>query len=192
MTTTLIVAGLLLVGLVSLLLVLSPGRPAQLRDEAGTLITGSLSERVFVEINGIRQGMFIQSDDPSNPVLLFLHGGPGMPEFVFAETHPTPLARHFTVVWWEQRGAGMSFDPAIPPETMTLEQMIVDVIAVADHLRARFRQDRIYLLGHSWGSFLGLQVAAAAPDRFHAYVGMAQVAHQLRSEMLAQAAMLEA
>lgn len=192
MSTVAILLCVLVTGTVGSLLAISPGRPAPLRGTAGAVIPGSLSERAFVEINGVRQGMFIQSADLSNPVLLFLHGGPGMPEFVLSETHPTDLARRFTVVWWEQRGAGLSFDPAIPPGTMTIGQMIADAVAVADHLRARFGQDRIYLFGHSWGSFLGIQVAAAAPDRFHAYIGMAQVAHQLRSETLAHAAMLDA
>ena len=68
---------------------------------------------------------------------------------------------------------------------MTTEQLIRDTIAVTDHLRERFGRERIYLLGHSWGSFLGMQVAARAPERYHAYIGMGQVAHQQRSEMLA-------
>lgn len=170
----------------------SPGRPAPLRDAAGTVIPGSLSERVVVEIGGIPQGVFIQSANPSNPVLLFLHGGPGMVEFFMEENYPTGLAEDFTMVWWEQRGAGMSFSSGIPPETMTLAQMIADTIEVADYLRDRFGHDRILLLGHSWGSYLGIQVAAEAPDRFFAYVGMAQIAHQLRSEIMAREAMIEA
>lgn len=170
----------------------SPGRPAPLRDAAGYPIPGSLSERVTVVIGGIPQGMFIQSADPSNPVLLFLHGGPGMVEFFMEETYPTGLARHFTMVWWEQRGAGMSFSSDIPPETMTMDRMIADTIEVADYLRDRFGQDRILLLGHSWGSYLGIQVVAEAPDRFLAYVGMAQIAHQLRSEIMARETMIEA
>jgi pimeloyl-ACP methyl ester carboxylesterase len=68
----------------------------------------------------------------------------------------------------------MSISPDIPSETMTLDRMIADTIEVMDYLRARFGQDRILLLGHSWGSYLGIQVAAAAPDRFRAYVGMGQ------------------
>lgn len=169
----------------------SPGCPAPLRDASGAPIPGSLSERVTVEIGGIPQGMFIQSADPSNPVLLFLHGGPGMVEFFMEEHYPTGLAQHFTMVWWEQRGAGTSFSSDIPPETMTLAQMIADTIEVADYLRNRFGQDRILLLGHSWGSYLGIQVAAEAPDRFYAYVGMAQIAHQLRSEYMARERMIE-
>ena len=169
----------LLAGFVVFLLVLSPGRPRPVVDASGRIIPGSLSERIVVEINGQQLGMIIQSADPANPVLLVLHGGPGLPTFFLNGTHPTGLEHDFTVVWWEQRGAGLSFQPDIPPESMTLEQMIADTIAVADYLRTRFGQDRIMLLGHSWGSFLGLQVAVRAPDRFLAYIGMAQVVHQL-------------
>lgn len=168
------------------LFAVSPGRPDLLRDPQGHIIPGSISERVTVQIGGIPQGMFIQSANPANPVLLFLHGGPGMVEFFMEVEYPTGLAQHFTMVWWEQRGAGMSFSTDIPPETMTMEQMIADSIEVADYLRDRFDQDRILLLGHSWGAYLGIQVAAAAPDRFLAYVGMAQIAHQLRSEVMAR------
>ena len=141
--------------------------------------------KVFVSINGVRQGMFLRSADTTNPVLLFLHGGPGMPEYFLDRTHPTGLERDFTVCWWEQRGAGISYSPDIPLESMTTEQLIRDTIAVTDYLRERFGRERIYLLGHSWGSFLGIQVAARAPERYHAYIGMGQVAHQQRSEALA-------
>lgn len=182
--------GALLVGALAYLLAISPGRPRPLVDDAGRVIPGSLSERVTVQIGGIPQTMIIQSADPANPVLLFLHGGPGMPEFFMEEMHPTGLARHFTMVWWEQRGAGMSFSTRIPPETMTMARMIEDTVEVADYLRDRFGQDRILLLGHSWGSYLGIQAAAAAPDRFLAYVGMAQISHQLRSEVMAHANLL--
>ena len=180
----LILAAVLLIG-VGYLFAISPGRPPPLRAADGTVLPGSLSERVTVEIGGIPQSMIIQSVDPLNPVILFLHGGPGMTEFFMEQDYPTGLERHFTMVWWEQRGAGMSFSADIPPETMTMAQMISDTIEVADYLRNRFGQDRIILLGHSWGSYLGIQVAAAAPDRFLAYVGMAQIAHQLRSEIMA-------
>lgn len=184
MAIALLLAVVLLVG-VGYLFAISPGRPAPLRDANGDVIPGSLSERVTVEIGGISQSMIIQSVNPANPVLLFLHGGPGMPEFFMEQEYPTGLERHFTMVWWEQRGAGMSFSSDIPPETMTMAQMISDTIEVADYLRHRFGQDRILLLGHSWGSYLGIQVAAKAPDRFLAFVGMAQIVHQLRSEVMA-------
>jgi pimeloyl-ACP methyl ester carboxylesterase len=187
---TLVVVGFLT--LAGALVALSPGAPAKVTGADGVPLEGSLSEKVFVDINGLRQGMFIRSADPGNPVLLFLHGGPGMPTFFLNTTYPTGLEQDFTVVSWEQRGAGLSFDSAIPPETMTVEQLIADTIAVTDYLRGRFGQDKIYLLGHSWGSFLGIQVAARRPDLFHAYVGMGQLSHQLRSEVAAHAYLLDA
>ena len=185
MTIALLFVAALLVAGLTWLFAVSPGRPAPVRNANGDVIPGSLSERVTVQIGGIPQSMIIQSVDSANPVLLFVHGGPGMTEFFMEQDYPTGLERHFTMVWWEQRGAGMSFSADIPPETMTMDQMISDTIEVADYLRDRFAQDRILLLGHSWGSYLGIQVAARAPDRFLAYVGMAQIVHQLRSEVMA-------
>lgn len=114
-----------------------------------------------------------------------------MPEFFLNTTHPTGLESIFTVVWWEQRGAGLSWSLDIPPQSMTVAQMIADTVTVADYLRERFQQDKVYLLGHSWGSFLGIMVAAAAPERFHAYVGMGQVSHQLQSEVVARSFLLD-
>lgn len=127
----------------------SPGTVPVLRDAEGTVIPGSLSERVTIEIGGVPQGMIIQSVHPSNPVLLFLHGGPGMPEFFLQATHPTGLEEDYTVVWWEQRGAGISWSPELDPDDLTIERLILDTIEVADYLRERFGQDRILLLGHS-------------------------------------------
>jgi pimeloyl-ACP methyl ester carboxylesterase len=184
MTFMFVLTIVLLIGL-GYLLVISPGQPAQLRGADGFIIPGSLSERVTIEIGGIPQSMIIQSIDPANPVLLFLHGGPAMTEFFMEQEYPTGLERYFTMVWWEQRGAGMSFSANISPETMTMAQMISDAVEVSDYLRTRFSQDRILLLGHSWGSYLGIHVAAKAPDRFLAFVGMGQIAYQLRSEIMA-------
>lgn len=175
---------------IAVLAFLSPGQPEPLRDSEGRSVPGSLSERVTIEIGGVPQSMIIQSRDPASPVILFLHGGPGMPLFFMNRTHPTGLEDDFTMVWWEQRGAGMSYSRDISDASMTIAQLIADTIAVADYLRDRFKQDRIVLFGHSWGSFLGIQVAEAASDRFLAYVGMAQVTYQLRSEVLAHAQML--
>ena len=106
------------------------------------------------------------------------------------ENHPTRLEEHFTVAWWDQRGTALSYDPDMPRSTMTVTQIVADTLAVTDYLRERFGQDKIYLLGHSWGSFIGIQSAQRAPERFHAYVGMAQMAHQLKSETLAYDYML--
>lgn len=155
----------------------------------GCSAPGSISEKVFVDINGLRQGMFIRGRVASNPVLLWLHGG--IPDTFLANRYPTGLEDQCTVVWWEQRGSGLSFRPEIRPESLTLEQFVADTLAVTNYLRHRFGQDRIYLMGHSGGTFVGIQAAARAPDPFHAYIGIAQMSDQLRSEMLSYDYMLE-
>ena len=95
------------------------------------------------------------------------------------------------MVWWEQRGAGLSYSPAIPAETMTTGQFIADTLSVTDYLRDRFGQEKLYLMAHSGGSYFGLQVVARQPELYHAYIGVAQAVQQLRSETLAYEYMLE-
>jgi pimeloyl-ACP methyl ester carboxylesterase len=173
------------------LLLLSPGRLRPIVDENGKRIPNSINEKIHVGINGIQQGMIIRSADPSNPVLLFVHGGPGMPAYLLERDYPTGLEKDFTVVWWDQRGAGLSYHPGIPPQTMTADQYVDDTIAVTNYLRKRFGQDKIYLLGLSWGSYIGIQAAAKAPELYHAYIGMSQISYQLKSENDTYAYMLE-
>ncbi len=167
---------------------LGRGRPKSLLDENGRALPRSISEKAFTDINGVRQGMFIQSKDAANPVLLCLHGG--LPEYFLTERYPTGLENEFTMVWWEQRGAGLSYSPGIPPETMTLEQFIADTLSVTSYLRNRFSKEKIYLMAHSGGTFIGLQAAARTPELYHAYIGVAQTVHQLKSEILAYEYML--
>jgi pimeloyl-ACP methyl ester carboxylesterase len=133
--------------------------------------------------------LIIDSKDTSNPVLLYLHGG--LPDYFLSKKYPTGFEGLFTVVWWEQRGAGLSYRPDIPKESLTTEQYIADTLALTDYLRHRFGQERIYLMGHSGGTFFGIQAAARAPERFRAYIGVAQMTNQRRSEQLAYDYMLQ-
>jgi pimeloyl-ACP methyl ester carboxylesterase len=167
----------------------SPGKPKPFVDKYGQPLKGSISEKIHIDINGFRQGMFIMSKDSTKPVLLLLHGG--MPEYFLTKKYPTGLEEHFTVIWWEQRGSGISYSDSIPPETLTLEQMIADVLAITKYLCLRFGKDKIYIMGHSGGSFIGIQAAARAPELFHAYIGVAQISNQLKSEELAYNYMLQ-
>jgi len=182
-----ILSGCLLI-LAGVWLAKSPGKPLPFVDEQGNPLPGSISEKIFININGVEQGMFIKSMDSSHPVLLYLHGG--MPDYFLTKKYPTGLENYFTVVWWEQRGSGLSYSADIPPETMTLEQMISDTREMTNYLRKRFKQDRIYLMGHSGGTFIGIQAAARMPELYLAYIGVAQMSFQLKSEMLAQEYML--
>lgn len=185
-----VVVGLLVAGFVGVLLYWSyPGQPAPFVGQDGQLLPGSISEKVWVEINGVPQGMFIRGRDATKPVLLFLHGG--MPEYFLAEQAPRGLEDLFVVCWWEQRGAGLSYRPDHHGQRITTAQLAADAIEVARYLRGRFHQERIYLMAHSGGTFLGMRVVAQAPELFHAYIGVAQISNQLRSEKRAYDYMLE-
>jgi pimeloyl-ACP methyl ester carboxylesterase len=170
------------------LLVYSPGKVRPFLDESGKPQVGSISEKIFVNINGVRQGMFIKSKNAANPVLLYLHGG--MPDYFLTEKYPTGLENYFTMVWWEQRGSGLSYSKAIPPETMTPEKMISDTRELTNYLRKRFGKEKIYLMGHSGGTYVGIQTASLYPELYYAYLGVAQISNQLRSEKLAYDFML--
>jgi pimeloyl-ACP methyl ester carboxylesterase len=158
-------------------------------DENGQPLPGSISEKSFININGVRQGMFSRGKNVTNPVLLYLHGG--LPEYFLTECYPISLEEDFTVIWWEQRGAGLSYSPSIPRDTITVEQLISDTLSLTNYLQHRFGKEKIYLMAHSGGSFFGLQAAARTPNLYYAYVGIAQMVHQLESERLAYEYMLE-
>jgi pimeloyl-ACP methyl ester carboxylesterase len=166
-----------------------PGRPAPFLDQKGKHLPNSISEKVFVDINGVKQGMIIRGRDQNNPILLYVHGG--MPDTFLNQRYPNDLEAIFTVVWWEQRGAGLSYSPDIPRATLTSKQMVSDTLAVTNYLRQRFNQEKVYLMGHSGGTFIGIQAAAQAPELYHAYIGMAQMSDQFESERLAYQYMLE-
>ncbi|OQA49321.1 MAG: putative aminoacrylate hydrolase RutD [Bacteroidetes bacterium ADurb.Bin302] len=189
MLVTLSICLVIFLILFGVLLVYSPGRVNPYLDKSGKILEGSISQKIHVSINGIEQGMFIKGKDLNNPVLLYLHGG--MPDYFLTRKYPTGLEDYFTVVWWEQRGSGLSFSAKIPPETMTLEQMISDTKEVTNYLRNLFGKDKIYLMGHSGGTFVGIQVASRAPELYHAYIGVSQISNQLQSERLAYEYMLK-
>jgi len=166
----------------------SPGKPHPFVDENGNPFQGSISEKIYLEINGIKQGMFIKGRDKTKPVLLYLHGG--LPDYFLTKRYPTGLENSFVVCWWEQRGSGLSFSANTAKETTTPEQLLADTKEVTNYLCNRFGQQKIYLMGHSGGTFIGIQAAALYPELYHAYIGVAQMSDQLKSEQLAYGYML--
>ena len=147
--------------------------------EGGTKI----AKKGWVKIGGIEQGYFIRGEDEKNPVILYLHGGPGSPELAMIKD--TKLEKYFTICYWEQRGAGMTFSSDIDPATLTTTQLVEDTRQITDSLRNWYSVDKIYLMGHSWGSYLGIKTVEKYPELYHAYIGIGQMCHQLESERLA-------
>lgn len=136
----------------------------------------------IVEIGGVDQTIYLRGHDRSKPVLLFLHGGPGAPEMPVARSFGLRLEAHFVVVHWDQRGAGNSCTSEIPDESLNLEQFLADTLELTNQLRSRFGVEKIYLVGHSWGSVLGVITVQRHPELFHAYIGMGQVVNMRRGE----------
>ena len=135
-----------------------------------------------VTLGGVKQWILIRGQDSSHPVLLFLHGGPGSPEMPLEHYFGRGLEEHFVVVHWDQRGAGKSYSRRIPGESMTIEQFVSDTHDLVELLRKRFGQEKIYLMGHSWGSLLGVRVVQKYPDLFYAFIGIGQCVDLKRNE----------
>jgi pimeloyl-ACP methyl ester carboxylesterase len=175
--------GLLIIGLIIILVILSSGKPKQFLDRSGNKLAKSISEKVFLDINGSKQGMFIKGKNLDNPVILYLHGG--MPVYFLTEKYPTHLEDNFTVVWWEQRNCGISYSSGSSLTRATTEQLVDDTIVLTKYLLERFNKKKIYLMGHSGGTFLGVYVIDKMPELYEAYIGMAQMSDQFLSEKLA-------
>lgn len=171
----------------------SPGQLKPLTDESGKEIVGSFAEKGWLDIGGIRQGFFIRGENPDNPVILYLHGGPGSPELplIVATEEQERLENYFTVCYWDQRGAGMTYHKDTDPASATVPQYVEDTREITEYLMKRFGKEKIYLMGHSWGSYLGAKVVGKYPEYYYAYIGIGQVTHQHLSEQLAYQYMME-
>ena len=125
---------------------------------------------------GGQQYVLIRGRERQNPIILFLHGGPGMPTMYLAHDFQRDLERNFVVVQWDRLGAGKSYAAGVAAPNLSVGQEIKDADELIDQLRARFHQEKIYLVGFSYGTYLGILVAQRVPERLHAYVGIGQLA----------------
>lgn len=141
--------------------------------------------REAVPIGGIQQWIEIKGANTKRPILLFLHGGPGNSVMKRADIFTRELQKHFLVVQWDQRNAGETHKLNPSPEAITVALMTKDAVEMIQHLTDRFQQEKIFLMGHSWGGFLALQVAREQPQLLHACLAINPMINQLESERLA-------
>jgi pimeloyl-ACP methyl ester carboxylesterase len=167
-------------------------RARSARDYAITSPNG-IDEGSYVKIGGIEQWITIRGEDRKNPVLLLLHGGPGDATNPWGYAGFRNWLKYFTVVQWDQRGAGRTFgrNGGATASTITIERMTQDGVELAELLSKRLQKDKIVLVGHSWGSILGVFMAKARPELFYAFVGTGQVADPKRNYAVAYAALIE-
>ena len=151
-----------------------PATTAPIQGSDGRPLADSVAELATVRIGGHDQAVMIRGRSVESPVLLYLAGGPGGTD-LGAMRADVGLEQEFVVATWDQRGVGKSYAALDPAETHTVDQAVADTLALTEYLRERFDEDRIYLVGNSWGTILGVLAAQQAPERFHAFVGTGQM-----------------
>ncbi|RPH68002.1 MAG: alpha/beta fold hydrolase, partial [Myxococcaceae bacterium] len=152
------------------------------RGPDGSILAGSITEVRYLRLGGVDQWVMLRGESISNPPLILLHGGPGMPESGMFRHFNGPLEKHFTLVYWDQRGAGKSFSRTIPRASMTVEQFIADLDELVEYVRRRLSKDKVVIYGHSWGSALGVLYAARFPSKVAVYAGSGQIGDSTAAE----------
>jgi pimeloyl-ACP methyl ester carboxylesterase len=145
---------------------------------------GGIDVLKSVDIGGIPQWISVRGSDPRNPILLYLHGGPGAPMMAESWTYQRPWEDFFTVVQWDQRGSGKTFSSAHRKLTapLSVDRIVADAEELIQYLRREYHQDKIFVLGHSFGSTLGVRVAQDHPEWLYAYIGVGQMVNGRANE----------
>lgn len=134
-----------------------------------------------LKLGSSNQSVIVRGNNKDNPVLVHLHGGPGYPLFPFIDDF-AEIEKHFTVVYWEQRGTGKSFDRNLNPESMNTDTLLNDLNELIDWTRTNIDTSRVFLWGHSWGSNLGMLYISKHPEKVKAYIGSGQSVNLLENE----------
>jgi pimeloyl-ACP methyl ester carboxylesterase len=177
-----LVAALLVI--VAMALLYRAWRQAAVARELAITTPNGIDEARFVRIGGIDQYLTIRGDDRANPVILFVHGGPGDSMVPFAQLY-RPWEKFFTVVQWDQRGAGKTFGRnGAHEDPMTIDRCVRDGLEVTQYLRRHLQKEKIILVALSWGTVMGVQMVKRRPDLFTAYVGTGQVVAKAEKEVI--------
>lgn len=173
----------LALGIVAVLGALGVRRVAQHRiaEQTKIAVPPGIDELEKIDLGGVEQWILIRGQEVDAEVLLFVHGGPGVPNMPFCHLNAA-LEKRFVVVQWDQRGAGKSFASDMPSDSMRIDQFVSDTRELSEFLIARFKKEKIYLLGHSWGSVIGAKAASRFPELYHAYIGVSQVTDVMEAQ----------
>ncbi|MEO1243268.1 MAG: alpha/beta hydrolase [Pseudomonadota bacterium] len=174
--------GVMLAGAGIFLLLMSNTYTPVIKDENGRIIEMAIAEERRMNLGGEEQYVLIRGYDRSSPLLIFLHGGPGYSVMPFNRLRNADLEQDFIFVNWDQRGAGYSYRAARDPKTLTLDRIISDLDELIDALCAEFDQEKVILVGHSWGSLVGLTYIDWRPEKVAGYIGVSQFSNNPASE----------
>ena len=178
-------------GVVGVMFALPASTPA-IRDATGAVVPGSIASVESVQLNGVQQWLVIRGRSQANPVLLYLHGGPGTPETAPLTHYDGALEADFTVVCWDQRGAGKSYPAGqAAPDAVTVGELLADTHSLTTYLRERFHQDRIYLAAHSFATILAMRAVQRWPDDYRALISIEQTSDAVHEEQAMHAWVLD-
>lgn len=160
---------------------------AIIKDLDRIVAPGGVQETFKLRIGGIDQWVYARGQDRANPVILFVHGGPASPMSAAMWMFQRPLEEYFTIVNWDQRGAGKTYgevDPDAISDTIHIDTYVEDAIQLAELIKHRYGKKKLILMAHSWGTVIAMNAVAKRPDLFHAYVGIGQVINVRENERL--------
>jgi pimeloyl-ACP methyl ester carboxylesterase len=177
---TIVLLGAIVLGILFLI----PGFTFPIKDRQGHDVPGSIASLEKVNLGGQEQWILIRGMDITKPVILFLHGGPGTANMCLLRKYTDELEQHFIVVTWDQRGAGKSYQAINPHSSMTIDRFILDTGELTQLLCHRFNQQKIFLVGHSWGSLIGISSIQKYPGLYHAYIGIGQIVNMEENEQI--------
>ena len=150
----------------------------QIKQKSAEMIeNGGISELKEIHVNGDKQYILVEGQDKEKPFCLFLHGGPGspFPYGISARTLYPEITEKCVAVYYDQRGSGKSFNKKLSIDTMNLSQFTEDATIIIDYIREHYRQEKIFIIGLSFGTVIGTQLVSKYPEKFHAYVGISQI-----------------
>lgn len=160
-------------------------KTSRMQDINGKVYSNNISEICQIPIGGVSQYLMIRGQDSAKPVLLFVHGGPGQAEIGYIRSYQKDLEKHFVVVRWDQRGAGMSYSKKISKDTFNIDTFISDLNEVTDYLIGKFNCGKIILAGHSWGTIIATYAVKNNPNKYSAYIGIGQHVNSEEAEKIA-------
>lgn len=168
---------LLAFGLIMLIMLFFPTWTPAIQGEK------SISLLTQLKINGAGHEVMIRGVDRSNPILLVVHGGPGCSEIPYVRKYQQELEKQYTVVHYDQRGSGKSYHFNEDYSSLTTDILVDDLLALTDEVMQMLDRPKVLLMGHSFGTYIGMKAAAKAPEKYYAYIGVGQVANTIESEL---------
>jgi pimeloyl-ACP methyl ester carboxylesterase len=168
--------------LILAVLIALPATTPPILGTDGNPVVGSIAELTTITIGGHEQALMIRGYDMDKPVLLYLSGGPGQSSLPWPRVLFEELTRDFILVAWDQPGTGKSYAALSPASNMTPERVVADTVEVTNYLRERFDEEKIYLLGESWGTTLAVLAAQQRPDLYHAIISSGQMVSQRETD----------